>query len=127
MSGTTRSVDWGDALFACAFHYPGGLKRAVERIHLAVGPIVGSRPSFHKLRAVTDPAALPERDAFRAWLLLVAFGEDPTDWGIAEPPMPTLYSADDIRHALAPTRPATARIAGWFRWPDLAVPALAAA
>lgn len=129
---SSREVPWGDALYACAFRYPGGVKRAVEQIHLAVGPAVGSRASFQKLRYVIDPAELAERDRLRAWLLLEVFGEDPAAWGVADPAATALYGVEDLRRALrrvgkstAATRTATARYVRWFRTVDLGVPPLA--
>ncbi|TFB88628.1 hypothetical protein [Cryobacterium luteum] len=84
-----RTVTWGDALVVAAFHSPGGLKSAVTAIAREVGPHIGNRNTFAKLLRVTSPTDLSEKDRWRAWLLLAAFGEDPRDWGILDQVVPT--------------------------------------
>lgn len=91
----TRQVSWGDALVVQQFKHPGGLKAAVETIRSVVGPLAGSRPTFQKFLIVADPSTLHEKDRFRAWLLLAAFGEEPADWGIEDSAVPAAFGDPD--------------------------------
>jgi len=82
-----RIIGFGDALHLEALAAPGGLNHAVDRIRDAVGPQIGTRNTFAKLfRGPDVPTEPAERQ--RAWLLLLALGQDPAEWGMAdfEPP-----------------------------------------
>lgn len=104
MSQITRTVSWGDALFVKAGRHTGGLNQAVERIRRAIGTQIGVRNSFAKLYDVANPAMLGERDIWRAWLLLTALEEDPSDWGVYDDAVPMFYRdrIEDLRKAVHP-------------------------
>lgn len=101
---SSRSVAWGDALVASSFKYPGGLKHAMDTIRASVGLGVGSRAAFLKLFHATDPAALDADDAFRAWLLIATFGDDPNEWGITDAAVPAGHDPVTLRVALRARR-----------------------
>lgn len=91
MSTFTRVIGFGDALRLEATTAPGGLNAAVKRIHMAVGTHIGSRNTFSKLFDSPDlPTSNKER--LRAWLLLVALGQDPNDWSLGDVELPAVFS-----------------------------------
>ncbi len=91
---------WGDALVVATFKAPGGLNVAVSRIRAEAGPQIGVRNTFAKLLHVTDVSSLRGRDQLRAWLLLVALGQEPRDWGLTDDVVPPAYDVDRLRASL---------------------------
>lgn len=100
MTTQLREVTWGDALVVASFRSPGGLKYATDAIRELVGPSVGSRNTFAKLYSFDGPGFLTDRDRFRAWLLLSALGQDPTEWGVADSVVPRAMDAVTLRRDL---------------------------
>jgi hypothetical protein len=96
----TREVTWGDALVVELFKTPGGLKAVVDAIVEEVGRTIGTRNTFAKLLRVDDPYKLGDRDLYRAWLLLAALGQDPSEWGINENVVPRSIDLDTTRARL---------------------------
>lgn len=83
----SQHVSWGQSLLL-AVREAGGLNRTVGRINTELGPFLGTRNTFAKLYTVEDPRDLDTQERFRAWVLLVAIGEDPTEWGIEPDAVP---------------------------------------
>lgn len=106
MSITARVVTWGDDLFVRAGRATGGLKAAVDRIRSVVGSEIGVRNSFTPLFDVTNPANMNDKFAWRAWLLLTALGQNPSEWGVYDDVVPAFYAAriDDLRDMLCTPR-----------------------
>lgn len=104
----TREVSWGDALVVAAFH-AGGIKAAVERIHAQIGSTVGSRNTFAKLLKEGGPDGLGARDLWRAWLLIAALGEEPSDWRVSDEHVPAAFDAEALKQALCPGRESNSR------------------
>jgi hypothetical protein len=102
MAAVTHRVTWGEALVVEAHRHrhAGGLQAAVARIHDEVGPHIGTRNTFAKLYEVTHPRRLGERDRWRAWLVLTAFGQDPTEWGITDDCVPSAVSITALKRRL---------------------------
>ncbi len=96
-----REVVWGDALVALQFRHAGGLQAAVDVIRAEVGPQIGVRATFQNLLRVEDPAALSERERFRAWCLLATFGQDPARWGIPDTVVPRAHDPERLGAALS--------------------------
>lgn len=94
----TRVVSWGDALVVQQFKHTGGLKAAVETVRRVVGPQIGVRATFQNLLKVEDPAELSERERFRAWALIAAFGEDPTEWGLPDAVVPVAFDPAALKN-----------------------------
>ncbi len=93
-----RSYLWGRALKIEAIDAEGGLNRQVERIRSAVGATIGSRNTFAKLFTLTDPPD-PNRDpidALRARLLVEAIGLEPSEWGVADVPLPAAFDPERV-------------------------------
>lgn len=98
-----RLVTWGQALRVSISEQDRGLAGVVDRIHAVVGPFIGSRATFFKIQGVEDPDELAsETDRYRAWLLLVACGEDTSNWGIDDSVVPPVPGPASLRKALAP-------------------------
>ena len=100
MTLAQQDVTWGETLVIAAFRWPGGINPAVHRIQALVGPHIGVRNTFAKLLRVEDVADLGDRDLFRAWLLLVALGQEPIDYGIADDAVPSGYDVVMLRDKL---------------------------
>lgn len=98
----TDTLTWGDRLVVATFHQEGGLAVALKRIQALLGPMIGSRPTFAKLLRADGPESLGEKDQFRAWLLLAAYGEDPADWGLSPDVVPAYIDPDRLRTDLLP-------------------------
>jgi len=96
----TREVAWGDALLPKIFRHPGGLNACVDTIRQELGPIIGVRNTFAKLLQAGGPEELKGADQFRAWLLLVSLGEDPSAWGVSDGIIPAGYDKERLRAAL---------------------------
>jgi hypothetical protein len=105
MSQRTYRVTWGDFLYLQAAKH-GGLKSAVLRIRAEIGPQIGTRNAFSPLFEYESPAELRETDRWRAWLLLVAFGQDPNEWGIDDDCVPGSVSIPKLRQHLKPPKSA---------------------
>ncbi|MCW2498126.1 hypothetical protein [Jatrophihabitans sp.] len=95
-----RRLSWGDSLVIAAYHAPGGLNHAVTRIQAACGEVIGSRNTFGKLSKIATVDRIPRRDVFRAWLLVVALGEDPADFGLSDDVVPPAYELASLRRLL---------------------------
>ena len=95
-----RTVTWGDALAVEMFKTPGGLTHVVDAINDVMGPHYGSRNTFAKLMRVTDPEAMNPRDQWRAWLILTAIGESPTEWGLPDNLAPKFMDVQVLRENL---------------------------
>jgi hypothetical protein len=93
-------LTWGDALVLKVHRTRHGMKPCVAAIQEAVGPWIGSRTTFAKLYDVDRPDDLDASEAFRAWLLLTALGEDPAEWGIQESAVPRGFVAEQLRAVL---------------------------
>lgn len=96
----TVDFSWGDALVVQVFKAPKGLQGAVEAIRAAVGSNVGSRNTFAKLLRVESVESLTATDRWRAWLLLAALGQDPTQWGLSDEDVPAALDATAIAAAV---------------------------
>jgi len=77
---------WGQAL-VLALYETKGVTPVVDSIQAVLGKQVGTRNSFAKLQNVEDVSDLRGKDEYRAWLLLIAIGEEPADWGVSDPDM----------------------------------------
>lgn len=93
-------VNWGDALVVAAFRRPGGVNVAVNRIREQLGPTIGVRNTFGKLLHVERVEDIGPRDRFRAWLLLVALGQEPSQWGVSDDAVPPAYVVSQLRESL---------------------------
>lgn len=92
----TRVVNWGQALHLEAVVANGGLTGAVDRIHQAFGPVIGSRNTFKTLfRSVDVPTNEVQR--LRGWLLLLALAQDPAEWGMGDYEPPAAISQESLR------------------------------
>jgi len=94
---TTRQVSWGDALTIEVFHTPGGLKAITNAIAVEMGPTLGSRNTFAKLLHTQSPELLGARDRWRAWVLLAALGQDPSDWGLNDDSAPASVDTEALK------------------------------
>lgn len=95
-----RIIGFGDALRLEATTTPGGLNHAVDRIRDAVGPQIGTRNTFAKLfRGPDVPSDVVERQ--RAWLLLLALGQNPAEWGMADFEPPSAWDLGALRDSLS--------------------------
>jgi len=113
----TRTVTWGEGLVVEAFKH-GGLRAAVDRIAATLGSTIGTRNTFAKLQRVEDPSELNERDMWRAWLLLAALGQDPTEWGITIEAVPIGYRhrVEELQDLLLPRLDSNQEPSGyWLR------------
>lgn len=94
----TRTYNWGESLRLEAAMADGGLAAATKRIAENMGSLHGSRNTFATLFTRADP---PEsrKDQERAYLLLVALGLNPEDWGMGDftPPKAWSDSVLDLR------------------------------
>ncbi len=102
----TRQVSWGEGLMVEMSKVPGGLNALVTAIRSQFGVVVGSRNTFKKLYDVQDPNDLPLRDQFRAWLLLAAVGQEPTEWGLSVTCVPPAVALDGLFERLRDARTA---------------------
>lgn len=95
--GFTKVINWGQALYLEAtMLHPGGLKAAVDRIHQNVGKSYGTRNTFKTLFDFDDvPDSDKQRE--RAYLLLLALGQDPRSWGLGAVTFPPGISLDSLR------------------------------
>lgn len=93
-----RSVTWGKALMVETADN-GGLRHVVECITSLMGSI-GTRNTFGKLLSVENPAALKDRDKWRAWVLLAAMDLNPTDWGIPPETVPPAIDGEQLQRRL---------------------------
>ena len=95
-------MTWGEGLVVQAHREAGagGLKAAVDRITAVIGPHIGTRGTFAKFYGVENPDYLSQRDRWRAWLLLVALGLEPSEWGIADTVVPTSLDVDFLKKEL---------------------------
>jgi hypothetical protein len=93
-------LTWGDALVLKVHKTRVGLKPFVDSIQAAVGRHIGSRPTFAKLYDVESVDDLSEIEAYRAWLLLTAMGEDPDDWGVRASVVPQATNVERLRELL---------------------------
>lgn len=100
---TTQTYTWGDQLYL-AVKRRGGMKGASERLTAAIGSAAASRSTLQKLFAVAGPESLDKDQPWYACQVLVAIGEDPADWGIADPGVPPSM-VDYLRLALAGEAP----------------------
>lgn len=89
-----RQVGWGEALVLEVHYRSPGLKPVVDAIQKAVGD-VGTRNTFAKLFDVIDEPV--GKDRWRAWLLLTALGQDPSEWNIGDDVVPPAYDPDKLR------------------------------
>lgn len=95
-----RVIGFGDALHLEALSAEGGLNAAVDRIHAVVGVSIGTRNTFAKLfKLVEPPVGMRERE--RAWLLLVALGQDPEEWDMGDFEPPVSWDMEAIRDSRA--------------------------
>lgn len=98
MSVVTREVTWGDALMVETAK-SGGLRHVVDSITAQMGD-QGTRNTFGKLLSVSNPASLKPRDAWRAWILLAAMDEDPSNWGIQNDVIPPHIDGEVLKDRL---------------------------
>lgn len=93
----TRTINFGQALRLEATVHDGGLKAAVDTITAAMGAGYGTRPTFAELFNLEDAPTKPIQQQ-RAYLLLLALGQDPDAWGMAdyEPPARFPRSTADL-------------------------------
>jgi hypothetical protein len=94
---TTRQVSWGDALTIEVFHTNGGLKAITKAITVEMGPTIGSRNTFAKLLHIQSPEVLNGRDSWRAWVLLAAVGQEPSDWGLNDDNAPASVDTEALK------------------------------
>lgn len=97
---TTRQVSWGDALTIEVFHTPGRLKAITDAITVEMGPTIGSRNTFAKLLRVQSPETLNSRDKWRAWVLLAALGQEPSDWNLSDDNAPASVDTGALKARL---------------------------
>lgn len=79
----TRTYNWGESLRLEAAMSDGGLKAATDRIAANMGRAYGTRNTFATLFDLDEPPEAPlQRE--RAYLLIIALGLDPADWGMGD-------------------------------------------
>jgi hypothetical protein len=110
--GFTKTVNWGQALHLEAIYSDGGLAGAVDRIHAAVGKSYGTRNTFKTLFSAGD---VPESEIQqqRAVLLLLALGQNPSDWGLSGVQMPPAFDQKVLSDL-------GINASGWFSGTELA-------
>lgn len=117
------TVTVGELLELRISRYRGGLARAVANIQGLAGPLAGSRATFSKLYAMENVDDLGPADRQRLWLLLMAIGESPAEWGVSDDEIPPVYRAEGMKAALTGDR-----ITSWIPGQrPCAVPVMAAA
>lgn len=92
----TRTYTWGPSLKIEASLVPGGVSGAVDRIHRAVGEVIGVRNTFTKLFALDGPPAPDSTDGLRARLLVQALGLDPAEWRVENVELPTAIDPEKL-------------------------------
>jgi hypothetical protein len=93
-------LSWGDRLVLKVHRTHVGMKPYVDAIQHAVGRHIGARTTFAKLYDVDRVEALSEVEAYRAWLLLTAMGENPDDWGVRASVVPQATDVERLRGLL---------------------------
>lgn len=95
-----KEPTWGQAL-VLALYETKGVTPVVDSIQGVLGKQVGTRNSFAKLQNIENVSELRGKDQYRAWLLLIAIGEEPTDWGVSDPDM-QVPIVETMREMLSP-------------------------
>jgi hypothetical protein len=90
---------WGQSL-TLAIAETRGMNPVVDSINSIMGE-VASRNTFAKLCQMERVEDMSAKDLYRAWLLLLAIGEDPKEWDIPEPDMPPIL-VRTMRDELSP-------------------------
>lgn len=94
------TATWGQSLLLCVREVPGGLHAVATAAGMELGPLIGSRNTFAKLYQAKSPADLSEADRLRAWVVLVAIGEDPQHWGLGDVEWPPGVDQERLRSSL---------------------------
>lgn len=107
MQKFTKTVGWGEALLLEVHHDGRGLNPLVKTITEAAGQL-GVRNTYAALYELEDaPTSDDPKDYFRAWLVLVALGQDPEAWGVRDDAVPVAYDVNKLRDLIY-------RSSGWL-------------
>lgn len=93
-------VTWGDEL-TLALRRAGGLQPVAKQLREALGFLAPSRATLAKLQKVERPDLLTEEETFRAWLVLVAIGEDTERWGVLPVAVPGVFDVERYEKLMA--------------------------
>lgn len=101
-------VTWGDEL-TLALRRAGGLQPVAKQLREALGFLAPSRATLAKLQKVERPDMLTDEEMFRAWLVLVAIGEDAGQWGVLPIAVPGVFDVERYQKLMEMHREANRR------------------